>query len=556
MNKKLLTLLLVIILFIPSFVAIGYYSSTRTGPNSQEDVNSLVLKDPNGEEWTFSSDDGNADSAAMIDLFFGIGTRATKVDSLPEAVESGTKFFLVTITSFGREQSYRYYFTNNPAESYYVDNTGENVYKIAEDDCKLFLSMSRYSSSISVDASVPVLIVGGEGGTRVLPSAAMWNYRMYSGGDFVSLDTTPFLSDEEVRCVFDDGFDLNFTEAPDLATLVVTDGEGNEIFRGAIENMDELSLGDISEFRVSITAEWLENSEKDFSGTATYSFVGEIVEPATFYLGQSTVENGKFIVIGGKNVSDPSKIQFTSEPAINYTPTFYGEGDYVYALVPISYELEDGTEQNYTFTIKYGGTSQEMNLVVTSYKYKPASSSISASVEAMTYSEEARAEAEAALHELAKKEVLDTHAFSGTFLKDVVGPGSSEIISSGFGRPTTVTATGTKYIHTGTDYYVADQDSEVFAVNDGQVVYSGNLTTTGYIVVIDHGWGLKSWYCHLSKCSVEVGDTVSKGDVIGLSGSTGFTMNKRVHVGLTVSDVPVCIYALWDTPLAIPDMTS
>lgn len=547
MNKKILTIIFVILLFIPSYVAIGYYSSTKAGPNSPTDVQSLAIKDPDGNEWSFSSEDNTAEATDMINLFFGMRTNAVSVESLPEAI-SGTDFFLISLLSFGEQHDYQFYFTNRAADAYFMDKDGA-VYKIAETDAEAFLG-TKCSASL-YDTTVPQLVVGGNDGERVSPSSAVWSYKTFDGS-YVPFDTSAVIDSEVKTCDIEGGFVLSFTEAPDYASLVVREGD-REIYNDTIENVDSLSLGDVDKFTVTVTAKWFENTERSFYGEATYTFVGDVIEPATFYLGQTSVTNGRFVVIGGKNVADESKIGFTSNPSIEYTPVFYREGDYVYALVPISYELENGSVQNYTFTLSYGGVSQEMYLTVEPYEYKSSTSAITAAVEAATYTEETRQEAETVLGEIAKSKGLSQHAFSGTFLRDVVGEGSEGKISPGFGRYIKVEATGTEFRHTGCDYNVK-AGTEVYAVNSGTVVYAGNLALTGYIVVIDHGWGLRSWYCHLSENSVKVGDTVEKGAVIGLAGDTGFTAKNRTHVGLTVNDVPVCIYGLWDEAVAIPSM--
>lgn len=545
MEKKIITVLLMIALFIPSFIAIGYYSSTKAEPEDSKAVSSISIEDLNGTKWELSTEDGNPDSVAIIDLFIAMKTNATSVAAIPEAI-ADDDFFLVTLTSFGNESVYKYFFTTSPADAYLVDSTGA-AYKISETDAAQFLS-TQYSASLYGETTTPMLIVGG---TSILPATWVWNYATYDG-TFMPLDTTGMTSSDVKTCVIDGGLELGFSDTPDYVKLTVKNGE-EVIFSDTVDRISELSLDGIGNFTVDVSAEWYQTSDKSFYGSATYTFAGDIVEPAVFYIGQTTVENGKFVCIGGKNVDDVSKITFTSEPSINYTPTFFAEGEYVYALVPISYDLEDGTEQNYAFTITYGNVSQTMNLTVTSYKYGSSSSAITQAIENATYSESARTEAESVLREIANSEVLTTHAFDGVFLEDVVGANSTDKISPGFGRYITVSETGTKFRHTGVDYNVA-KGTSVMAVNAGEVVYSGYLATTGYIVVVDHGWGLKSWYCHLSECAVKEGDTVGKGDVIGAAGDTGFAAKNRTHVGLTVFDVPVCIYQLWESPVAIPSM--
>ena len=579
MNKRLSLLIFIIIILIPSFIAVGYYSSTKREPSGKNEVTALKLVDLNGSSWSFEINDGAA-AEEIIDMFVAMKNNASAAEAIPTAIKSKNNF-LVTLTSFGTDHVYEYYFTEKASETYYADNAG-NTYKIAEADAERFLS-TPYAASVFTDGVLPLLIVGDDGGKTVSPSAASWSYFGYNGEE-KKLDTGG-LSSEDAVCSIVGKLALGFTDTPDYVHLVVTSGE-TTLYDGTIEGIDSLPLGDISEIYVEATAYWY-LSEK-VTNEVTYKFTGTIAAPAVFYLGQTSVNNGNFVVIGGKNVSRPGEIQFSSSPSIDYDPVFYQEGSYVYALVPIGYELESGADQTYKFTISYGGFSQTMELLVNSYSYGASNSKITAAVEAATYSEAARAEAEEALHELSKTEILTEHMFgklydrqdqpddadnaaddtdvnepadsegaenkeNDVFLRDIVGTYDSGNISPGFGRYITVTATGTQYRHTGCDF-IADEGTPVRAVTSGKVVYSGYLTTTGYIVVIDHGWGLKSWYCHLSECSAEVGAEINKGDVIGLSGDTGFAAANRTHVGLTVGDVPVNIYDLWENPIAIPEM--
>ena len=126
----------------------------------------------------------------------------------------------------------------------------------------------------------------------------------------------------------------------------------------------------------------------------------------------------------------------------------------------------------------------------------------------------------------------------------MTGMGDATIVG-GFGHTYKVNGTDISYRHTGVDYRAAD-GTAVQAVNAGKVIYAGYTDYSGYTVVIEHGYGLKSWYAHLSKTSVNVDDVVKKGDTVGEAGSSGFIAASGAHVGLTVFDVPVCQYALWD----------
>lgn len=99
--------------------------------------------------------------------------------------------------------------------------------------------------------------------------------------------------------------------------------------------------------------------------------------------------------------------------------------------------------------------------------------------------------------------------------------------------------------HMGVD--IADRkNSPLAASNDGKVVFAEFLGIYGECVIIDHGLGLQSIYAHLDKIEVNVGDTVSKGQAIGLSGTTGLAGGDHLHFGILISGLPVQPREWWD----------
>jgi len=81
--------------------------------------------------------------------------------------------------------------------------------------------------------------------------------------------------------------------------------------------------------------------------------------------------------------------------------------------------------------------------------------------------------------------------------------------------------------------------TKVFASNSGVVVLARRFTLEGNLIVIDHGNGVFSIYAHLWKFFVKEGDRVSKGELIGLVGSTGRSTAPHLHFGVKVSGVDV-----------------
>ncbi|MDP3003718.1 MAG: M23 family metallopeptidase [Bacteroidales bacterium] len=88
---------------------------------------------------------------------------------------------------------------------------------------------------------------------------------------------------------------------------------------------------------------------------------------------------------------------------------------------------------------------------------------------------------------------------------------------------------GTPRPHDGLDFHVP-YGTEVYATGDGKVIESGRSSGGfGNCIVIDHGYGLQTTYGHLSNIKVVMGMNVKRGDLIGLSGSTGLSTGPHLH---------------------------
>ncbi len=88
----------------------------------------------------------------------------------------------------------------------------------------------------------------------------------------------------------------------------------------------------------------------------------------------------------------------------------------------------------------------------------------------------------------------------------------------------------TREIHTGTDL-AADKGTPVYATADGVVDYAKGGWNGGYgtIVKLDHSFGFKTYYAHLSASAVKKGDFVRKGQLIAYVGNTGASSGAHLH---------------------------
>lgn len=93
---------------------------------------------------------------------------------------------------------------------------------------------------------------------------------------------------------------------------------------------------------------------------------------------------------------------------------------------------------------------------------------------------------------------------------------------------------GTYELHTGLDITGTGCYSKIYAANNGEVIMANKVDNGSYglFVVINHNNGYSTLYGHMISVSVNVGDIVEKGQVIGLMGSTGDSTGCHLHFEL------------------------
>ena len=89
--------------------------------------------------------------------------------------------------------------------------------------------------------------------------------------------------------------------------------------------------------------------------------------------------------------------------------------------------------------------------------------------------------------------------------------------------------------HHGMDF-ACDTGTPVYATGNGKVVYAKWKTGYGNMIEIDHGYGYRTRYAHLSKILVKEGQRVVRSEEIALAGSTGKSTGPHVHYEVHVLD--------------------
>jgi murein DD-endopeptidase MepM/ murein hydrolase activator NlpD len=92
--------------------------------------------------------------------------------------------------------------------------------------------------------------------------------------------------------------------------------------------------------------------------------------------------------------------------------------------------------------------------------------------------------------------------------------------------------------HAGVDL-IASRNTHVGAARAGVVTYAGRNDGFGKLVILDHGQGLTTYYAHLRRIDVALGERVEVGDCVGRVGSTGNSSGPHLHFEVRLSNAAV-----------------
>jgi murein DD-endopeptidase MepM/ murein hydrolase activator NlpD len=109
-------------------------------------------------------------------------------------------------------------------------------------------------------------------------------------------------------------------------------------------------------------------------------------------------------------------------------------------------------------------------------------------------------------------------------------------ITSGFGMRIDP-FTGLHGFHGGIDIS-AKPGTPVVATGDGIVTFVGPYGNGGNTIMVDHGYGVETFYMHLSRTFAKTGNMVQRSQEIGAVGNTGRSTGPHLHYGLKVSGIP------------------
>ncbi len=220
-------------------------------------------------------------------------------------------------------------------------------------------------------------------------------------------------------------------------------------------------------------------------------------------------------------VEESSGITFKGKPVM-----VVGEGDKYFAIVgiplasrPGSYKLK-ARKQNYPFMVEAKDYETQRLTITNKRKVNPLTND-------MPRINKERAEMDAVFTAFNVDQPVATD-----FTLPASGP-----ISSPFGLRR-ILNDQPRSPHSGLDI-AADEGARISAPADGRVVATGNYFFNGNTVLLDHGQGLVTMYCHMSRINVSEGDLVARGDLLGAVGQTGRVTGPHLHWSVSLNNARV-----------------
>lgn len=308
-----------------------------------------------------------------------------------------------------------------------------------------------------------------------------------------------------------------FASSPD-AKISITDGAGNAAFDGTAAEIQNFIPARNGDYRYTVT---------DGTGgeTLVYRFTARCALPVEIELQNDFAALGEVIAIHAY-YADGVELSATTD--LNFQPTFYDNGDSRLALLPIHYATQPDV---YNLSITAGEQQFNYLITVNDREFEVQHLTVDEDTTANTVgSDAANREWDEKIEPL--KLISDPQQYwDGQFLQPVQGKITTEFGMIRYTNGSTVASR-----HSGIDIAAA-AGTPVLAAGSGRVLFADFIQLTGNTVIIEHGFGVKSWYYHMQSLDVAEGDMVKQGDPIGKVGSTGFSTGPHLHFCMSVNNV-------------------
>lgn len=489
------------------------------------DITGITLTDPLGNTSTVSE--------SSFSLYVDALNAAKPINR--ELVGQDLKTFGLNFTLKDGTRQYKLYVDRDFEKKNLYIETGAELLKVDSGYFEMILGNPVFDVLYEHNRPPRVALTLDGASNTVLPSNYDWQVKKADGRfhpartDYLKgTDSYSFSINQ------DSVFGYEFETQPDAFYLFIY--KDNYLVSSAQqpENV-ALLLDEDGLYNCIMQLEWNERDDRDFFGKAAYEFVLNADYPVRIDISAEEIDPGELLVIKAYNIQPHEDLLVETE--FDFSPNAFQEGNTRTVLLPVSYFHKEN--KSYAVKVSSGDVVKEYSVFLRPKEFIIQYLSIDPNVAAATRNEKSAAEMQQKVYPL--KPVTDpVRYWEGDFIMPVDG---GRVNPKDFGKRRYVNDAPTSYRHNGLDIG-HDEGTPIKATNNGRVLLAEYLIETGNTIIIEHGYGLKSWHYHMKDLYVIAGDMVKKGDIIGTVGSTGFSTGPHLHFSFTINDV-------WINPITI-----
>ncbi len=537
-----------IALFIPLIIAVIFAFTVNPYSVTENNLGKISVQTPDGKSYEFTDE-------KVCSLYVSMTENTTEVDSHFDTFEE-KKFYEITFFENNTDPIvYKFYPSTNLADCVYASPDGK-YFIINKKVAEKILTREEFAS-VDNENLLPVFTVSGLGEDLVItPDSYDWTYTAI-GGAVTSLNGNEKANNPVVK--FDDSKDgkleMSFNKKPDSLSIVIKKGD-DDIFNDKYENLADVSILHYeNDTKLSLTAvaEWYKLDDSEYYGTATYTFDLLYDCAPKYKILNPRLPNGEFTFLFIENFNDGELLGISSDLGLGEKVHVYDLNGAKITPIPLTSKLTSG-EHIIKLTTESGHESSVKLTVANNAPpvYKKQKLIINEKKSDNNKDGLAEACTKASLKEfdVLVKKLTDESANEQLFGTDIKAfgyyPTGAATLTAGaseYGMERTILS----YNETELTYTSMGQDmsckagQEIKAAANGKVAYAGKTALLGNTVIIDHGFGILTYYGNLDSISVKVGDSTKKGEtVLGKAGSTGFACKE----GVSAEKVVTCHYAV------------
>lgn len=505
-NKKPVWLWLV--LCLPLVFIVYFAISLSEGNIDPDSVKTINVTTPSGESFVFDKGD---DIPFYVDMYL-------EADPLSKPLRDieNEKPLSVVIKQKNVETVFELFAEANTNGCFFRNKDGA-YYSVPQSFAKQLLQRKEceYVYANAGDTLPTLIFKTGDSEQVILPKEYEWQYKDIAGNAVVDTQTKTASESQFFSFYSDVGFALSFSKTPQEHPISFYDMNGNAL---NISDPSSLLFTTDTKLRAVINVKW-DRKGDTLGGTATYEF--ELLYDVLPELIRSndTVKAGDVICIGFRHFSENEKITLSTQLITSDIKVNYGADGSAFAFIPVSAE---NTAGEYTLVFTVGSIEKAITLNVTAGD----SAFNTATMDPEKYTHYLNPEYRQRFEELVKSwddAAADEPMFaqSNSFSKPTDGE-----LWFDFGTELNVNGQPDAYVVNGIDYRLEEGDS-IKATQRGVVIYAGNDEVYGNMLVIDHGYGVRSHYYGLGTLGKQAGDTVQEGEIIGSAGVSGLVYTEN-----------------------------